>query len=330
MKRIVCALLLMGLLVSGCSSRTEDDVDSSSVENKFEEENNVGDVIKESQGAISYGFLDERTDVYTYDGSEVEIPYYMENLGEESEADAKVGLMLFVNGNIQDFHIAGGQPKPIEKVVLKPGERKEFTMCFKPVSGKKGEKIGVIPVTIWNPDSLPKEDNPIWGNNQELGANVPLEIDMKEDGENKLVGTEEGVSASDIPEEVLEEYKSTYVGDVYDSLDASVNFKIDTGEDGKAVLYAKNGKVDLRLHLFGGKNVRDRITVFINNNPVKIGDKDYIEVNTKKGKMLTVDVKIDVSEYDRNNSLYAIAMTTGADYKVDDVYKTKSMLLINE
>lgn len=76
--------------------------------------------------------------------------------------------------------------------------------------------------------------------------------------------------------------------------------------------------------------MKEKITVFINNKPIKIDKKDYVEVKTEKGKMITVTADLDVSGYDRINSIYAIVMTSGKDYKVQDIYKTDSLLLINK
>jgi len=73
-----------------------------------------------------------------------------------------------------------------------------------------------------------------------------------------------------------------------------------------------------------------RLQFFINNKPVKIDKKDYIKVKTQKGKMITVTANLDLSGYDRINSIYAIVMTSGGDYKIQDISKTDSLLLINK
>lgn len=238
---------------------------------------------------------------------------------------------MFVDGNVQDYRIeANGKIQTMQKITLKPKERKEFKLIFKPVSGKKGEKVGVIPATIWNPDSLPKEKNPSWGNNQQLSANVPLEIKMKCNGTNQLKATKKHIKVSDIPEEILNDWKNTYVSDEYDSLDSSVNFEMESSVKDKQILYTKDRKVPITLKLYGGASVNEKITIFINNSTVKIDKKDYIKVKTKKGKMITVTANLDFSGYDRINSIYAIVMTSGGDYKIQDIYKTDSLLLINK
>lgn len=199
MKRIVYMLLILTIMLTGCGTSNKNKNDKSTVENKFEQNNeNNEDIIKESSGQISYGYLDEKKDVYEYDGKDVEIPFYLENQGNKNESAVTIGLLLFVDGNVQNYRIeANGKIQTMQKITLKPKERKEFKLIFKPVSGKKGEKVGVIAATIWNPDSLPKEKNPSWGNNQQLGANIPLEFKMKCNGTNQLKATKKHVKVSD-------------------------------------------------------------------------------------------------------------------------------------
>lgn len=332
MKRIMYMLLILMIMLTGCGTGNKNKNDKATVENKFEkkDENNE-DAIKGSSGQISYGYLDEKKDVYEYDGKDVEIPFYLENQGNKNEGAATIGVLLFVDGNVQDYKIeANGKIQTMQKITLKPKERKEFKLIFTPVSGKKGEKVGVIAATIWNPDALPKEKNPIWGNIQQIGVSIPLEIKMECNGTNQLKATKKHVKVSNIPEEILNDWKNTYVSDEYDSLDSSVNFEMESSVKDKQILYGKDRKVPITLKLYGGASVNEKITIFINNSPVKIDKKDYIKVKTQKGKMIKVTTNLDLSGYDRINSIYAIVMTSGGDYKIQDIYKTDSLLLINK
>ena len=333
--RNVYMLLVLAMALTGCgtSSKSERDLKSkATMKNEFEKNDKIDEAVKkESSGQFSFGYLDVNKEVYEYDGKDVEIPFYFENMGSENEGTATIGLLVFVDGNVQNYKIKeNGKMETMQKIVLKPKERKEFKIIFKPVSGKRGEKVGVIPATIWNPESIPEEKNPTWGNRQQFSAGIPLEIDMKCDGTNHLRATNKNVRVSDIPEEILDDNKNVHVSDEYDALDASVNFIMEPSNKDIDILYGKDGKVPITLKLYGGKNVNDKITVFINNNPVKIDKKDYIKVKTEKGKMVTITANLDLSQYDRINSIYAIVMTSGNDYRIQDIYKTESLLLINK
>ena len=106
MKRIMYMLLILMIMLTGCGTDNKNKNDKATVENKFEkkDENNEA-AIKESSGQISYGYLDEKKDVYEYDGKDVEIPFYLENQGNKNESTATIGLLLFVDGNVQDYKI---------------------------------------------------------------------------------------------------------------------------------------------------------------------------------------------------------------------------------
>ena len=79
------------------------------------------------------------------------------------------------------------------------------------------------------------------------------------------------------------------------------------------------------------KEVVKKITFFINNEPVKVDNCDYCEINTTTDKMTVFDVCIDVSEYKELCSFYAVAATSGEDYLIqDDTTQSERCLLINK
>lgn len=315
----------------GCDGNDGQNISKETEKNNSElAEQFQDDTVSQSSGMIGYGFQNDSPDQYTYRGKAVEIPYYIENMGETGEENANVGLLLFVDGEVQPFFV-DGKEAVMHKFSISPGERKELKLKFFPVSGEKGEKIGIIPATIWNPDYVPEsEERPIFGNCLKLGTNIPLTIQMKEDGkkENKCAVT--NARMIDIPEEILAENEISFGEGDYDSLDSSVGFTIEPTKEKTNLLKAENGKADITMNLYGGKQVTDKITVFVNNKPVKIDDGDYVKVKTKKGKMWKIKFSLDVSEYDRLNTIYAVVMTSGEDYKVSDIYQSNILLLTTD
>ncbi len=290
------------------------------------------DAVSQSQGMIGYGFADGSPDEYTYNGEAVEIPYYIENMGEAGEENAEVGLLLFVDGEAQPFSAYEEEGKKEEAVMQKfsipPGKRVELTLSFFPVSGKKGETIGIIPATIWNPDFVPEGgENPVFGNSLKLGTNIPLEIKMEADGNKVHKGAQTDAKMIDIPEEILAAQEKFFGEGEYDSLDSSVGFTIEPTKEKTNLLTAENGRADITINLYGGKQVTDKITVFVNNEPIKIDGGDYVKVKTKKGKMWQIRFSLDISNYKDMNTIYAVAMTSGEDYKVSDIYQSNILLL---
>lgn len=94
MKRIGCILLISTIILTGCKTGNKnknDKENKTAVENRFEKKNESNeDIIKESSGQISFGYLDEKKDIYEYDGKDVEIPFYLENQGNKNEGVATI------------------------------------------------------------------------------------------------------------------------------------------------------------------------------------------------------------------------------------------------
>lgn len=85
--RILSMLLILTTLITGCGTgnKSKKDLESqTTIENKFEEntenETNNKEIMKESSGQFSSGYLDVNKDVYEYNGKEVEIPFYLEKM----------------------------------------------------------------------------------------------------------------------------------------------------------------------------------------------------------------------------------------------------------
>lgn len=95
MKRIGCILLISTIILTGCKTGNKnknDKENKTAVENRFEKKNeNIENVKKESSGQISFGYLNEKKDVYEYNGKDVEIPFYLENQGNKNESVATIG-----------------------------------------------------------------------------------------------------------------------------------------------------------------------------------------------------------------------------------------------
>ena len=96
-----------------------------------------------------------------------------------------------------------------------------------------------------------------------------------------------------------------------------------------SIIYAKDGLINFELQIFGGQEVTSRITFFVNHSPVLANGADFIELTMEQGKMTTIPIQIEIDSLDDLNSI-AIAMTTGDDYQLQDIFKTRTLLLVNE
>jgi len=125
------------------------------------------------------------------------------------------------------------------------------------------------------------------------------------------------------------------IEDVYTFLDQHPRIGIfpygeEIDPDYQGVISTENGRATVHLFVYGGQEVTNRITVFVNHLPVRINGADFIEVQMSQGKMAIFDLELELAELDHFNSLYAIMMTTGEDYHLQDIFKTRTVLLVNE
>ncbi|HJC90746.1 hypothetical protein H6B07_12655 [Mediterraneibacter glycyrrhizinilyticus] len=333
MKRTIVFFLCAALCAVsvGCAGRNADSVTENSDKELAEEFNKDDSLLEESTGSIGFGYVDPPQNGYVYDGTELEVPYYIENTGGENEQNAEVGLLFFVDGEAQPYSTNEDGKETDEsymhKFSIAPGDRLDFDAAFTPVSGKEGEEIGLIPAIIWNPDYIPEDlDSARFGNCYSLSANVPLTITMQADGSGIHTPSSKEAEITDIPEDIILSLEDTYSEGAYDFLDDSVGFEIETEND-KSVLEAENGKVNVTLNLYGGKQVTDKITLFIGNQPVQIEDGDYTVIHTQKDKMCQVKAQIDVKALKEPAVMYAVAMTSGDDYITQDIYMTAPVLI---
>lgn len=333
MKKIAYLLSCVMLLAAtaGCSSDTVPSGDTQTETDlaaAFDEDTSL---LKESSGTIGCGYPDAPDEGFVYDGTEVRFTYYVENMGEEEESDAEVGLLFFVDGEVQPFAVDEGDALTEEAVMqeftLAPGEKREFEVVFQPVSGKEGDVVGIIPAVIWNPHYVPERAETVrFGNCYKMTTNIPLAITMEADGTGEHRASSLQCDVGEIPEEILLQLEGTYASDSYDILDNMVTVEIETANDSH-VIALEDGKLDVTINLYGGKQVADKITLFIGNEPVMIEDGDYVEVNTEKGKMCRVQASIDVADLQEDSVMYAFVMTAGEDYVVQDIYMTDPVLV---
>ena len=98
----------------------------------------------------------------------------------------------------------------------------------------------------------------------------------------------------------------------------------------EGVIIANNYNATVSLFVYGGHEVTNRITFFVNHKPVKVNGVDFLEVQMKYGQMLLIDIELSLDNLNEFNSLCAIMMTTGSDYTTQEMFKTRSILLVNE
>lgn len=339
MKKIVIYALLMLMIIGvlgGCKQAGEAD---SKMEQDAKEMFESAESNMEYSGQFGFGVILEDSEnfdemqEYECNGGEVRIPYYVEGMDENQTSN--FGILVFVDGVAQPYSIEAkegekSEEQYIHKFSLKWLEREEFDLVFTPVSGEEGEKVGFITASILEPDYMPESiENPGFGVYRQLSAIVPQEIAINSKIETSLKSYLE-TQKEDIPENITNS-EVEISSESYDSLDDSAYLELlSPDEEESTIIYAKEGKATVKVRLYGGLEVNNRITFFVNNQPVQVNEADFIETKTEKGKMSTADVEIDTSGFEKMNSLYAVVMTTDSDYFEQDIFQSSCMLLVNE
>ncbi len=295
-----------------------------------------------SLGTFSFGIVSENNEkqVYEYDGNELHIPFQVTGLDKELSSD--FGLMVFVDGILQPYKtlkMNGEETKEqyMHQFNLKNEEKHEFDIVFTPVTGEKGERVGVVFATILKPDFIPQDEQRVnYGIYHSLSANLAQEIHYQcEPTIKKELLKNSNYTVGDIPQEVIAKLANFRTDDDYNTLDS--NFvtelsSLDKGAGTIEMIRANNGKVKLEFRIYGGQEATYRTTFFIDHKPVRVEGADYLETKTAKGKMCSAELELDIGSLNRLSTLYAITNPAGKDYMAVSIFpiKTRSALLIND
>ena len=329
MKKIllIFTTLLSMVIFNGCSSYDDN-----------------SDFTKDGLGSYSFTPLNIEPDEIlhvAYHGDEIRIPYRVEGLAPEIVSE--FGWLVFVDGLLQPTRLETmtgdifRKSEYLHVFDLKYREYLEFYVVFKPVSGKLGTDVSFMTGALLQPSFLPNDvSNPIFEPFHNLFAPVADVITIYHEILDSNVGYSDVVLV-DISDNLLEQEMAFLASNinVFEHLLEFPRIEIIPYDQPLQINYedlmlAENGHVRLQLLVYGGREVTNRITFFVNHEPVKANGVDFFEIQMKEGKMAVVDVVLQLEELNHFNSLYAIMMTTGDEFHVQGMFKSPSLLLVNE
>lgn len=127
MKKVLFSILgvLSILLVSGCVQQQT--VESSSP------------LPTQSEFSLSHGVssIDILTEDLTFTGAPVHLTYEFET----GNVDSNIGLLLFLNGDIQPFSVDDNYPSVMNIVSLPANQKKVISLSFEPITGLAGDYL---------------------------------------------------------------------------------------------------------------------------------------------------------------------------------------------
>lgn len=293
---------------------------------------NSGDEKTSVQAEFSFGPVNLAKEL-SYTGNDIEEDYFYDNSGD---ADCKFGFMIFIDGIPQSYKIDGESSKEImHQFSVKKKNKVQFKVSFSPNTGKKGDKLGLYAVTIFNPNEIPSPSFPSFGNNHKLSQVLPVTLNYLKSADSSEPEIDDKYSTENVTEEIKKEYLAVDKNDNGKYVSQGVHsfyLKFNNNYKKTKIELKKNSKLNLTLEgLCDPDDARYRTTVFIDNKPVKtIDGKDYLEMQLKKGMLSKQSFEIDTKGLTGNHIVSTISVPVGNDYNKlsNQVVESNCKLLI--
>ena len=329
MFRLLAVLLALLCLLTGCGATggTGQPPEASQALDAFLE--NQPDA--NEMGAVDFSLDDPMDTVYSYTGQPLEIPFTI--TGASAGKTSEVGVLLFVDGVAQPYAALYGDGTELAEADmqvfhLEEGEKNSFHMVFQPITGKAGDKLSIIAVTIWEPSFVADgESNPRYGFYHSHSATLSRHISFETDAPTQsLAVPNTDYKVAELSKEVLDRLSAW---GALEALDTTAELSL--AVPGDNVIRA-DGKetAAITVQLYGGPEANFNITLFVNHHPVQIGGADYLSVRTEKNKMVEATFTLDTTGLGELNTVYAIAVAAGTDdeLEINTPIKTSSILMI--
>lgn len=324
---IISILLICGLFC-GCGGQKEKEVNYKfdTSENIFEVEEN-DELQTDVMGAYNIHYRDIDTEKgIVANGKKISIPVTVESLGYTTN----MGIMAILDGKPVSFYTDEvKEDTNIKFYTIDKDKSVDITLNVEIQQGKKGDKVPLYIVGILEPCYIPKnEDDVSYGNYQKDLSLLPLTVDIQCDINERNIKIEQATKQA-ISTSVYEENE---MEDGSNILDSCAQWKIEGNSENENKLVSKDGKVSFKLKGYGGDTANYSVICYINNEPVEIDGKENRLISLEKGKETILDYDIDISSYNRKNSMYLIIVPTAESYLNSNLslVKTESKLLIND
>jgi len=255
----------------------------------------------EDLGSYSFGGYFDETLEFKYNGDWVRIPYLVEGLSQDIEAE--FGLFLFIDGLPHESRLEKidgtifREEAYMHDFSLSYRERYEFYVVFRPISGQIGETVMAVGTAMLRPFYMPADTNyPIFGIFHHLTSTLPIEINIARETAGGLNGNS-SFDLQPLTQEILDA-ELEWLGERRDLTSnlryfprtSILPFDVDFQLYYEDRLIAENGYINFTFLTYGGEESQRRITFFIDHKPVEIDGYNYIEIEMVDGKML-IDIK---------------------------------------
>ncbi len=325
---IACLCILVG-----CAPQHEDimDVEDKQLENPFEQKDEEMETTV--MGTISHGVLwgDNNTYTLSYEGGEMEIPYFMKGSGIAKNC----GFFIFLDGIPQPYKVKGMDEdyQYMHLFELKENKDEAYVFQFMPVTGKEGEQLSICIASITNPEFIPDmKDSVSYGHSHKaLEAIYP--ILFQSDAEQDKALSE---AVNENRKELLKEFELMIVEtdqNFVNELEQETQIgSLDLEKDVITRLYISGesmrlsetaditGKqtIHVKYIILGHPGAEYKTIFYLNHEPLAYKDTGSFLTVLKKGQMGVIEFDLDTAELE-NSTFYAISVPCNDDDYPDDV-----------
>lgn len=300
MKHSILLFLCISLLFSGCSREGPiENQESISTETPFDFDVDGNEGV---QYAYGFGLVSpESGSLMVYEGAAIQAEYYIDNYGSA----LRTGLLIFVNGHLQTYSVAGQKTTHMHIEEVPAEEKVTVSFSFTPVTGKAGDILDVRFLSILNPDTRPNSLKYIFGNTNKMTTFFPRQIEMRCDAPEQhtgylQLGTQRNMTEDEIKQVIYVDSK----GAAINKLNYFHLIVRNANDSGLPYLSVEDNNVVFELQCYGGQATEYTLIPFVNQVPVLTDEYPCI-VNVEEGtKIFEGSYAINLSDLD--NDTYSI------------------------
>lgn len=323
MRKAICILLIMAVIVlPACANITQDHTSpsaESTVENPFTGSTPENAQTEEQSttpqtgysGTISHGFTDksltnEKGLCHLYTGGELHIQYSITTTG--NLGDAGIGILLILDGQPQPYKTAGDDAYRYVHTFY-PSAVKGMTveLILTPVTGKEGDTLELTAFHILDPDYYPNEqvigmmqtNGSVWSSTQLVFQATPPEAQPMEGTDRMKSQT---ITYTDLTSDDIKGWSSEDLNS-----ERSFTFTTNHAED-SANIYGISQGEDLIVHteVFGATSVQWSLILYVDHQPVSVLSENPMNFSTQNGKKTIIETVLSMDDFDGESIFYAV------------------------
>lgn len=278
---------------------------------------------------------------FVYEGGEISIPYKVSATGKAKN----VGFLVFVDGIAQPYKTATAPAYQTMHIMDLETDDKEypFSIIFEPVTGKKGDTLSLLIVSVYAPNFMPDMVNTSsYGMYHETLAGdyeITFEAAAQTPNASTLPKYTPLQNVKQSTEPVTQEYLDSL--SAYSGMEAitleTLNKQVFAQQffDGQGGLISNlkvnaNGTLHVTFKIVGYPGSRYRHTFYINHQAMWDGKSTSFETVLTKGNVSVIEADIPLSKLKDFNTFYVVSTLCNVQELWDDgkfLNKTASVLL---